>query len=464
MQVLWLLLPALAAADDLVSYTIPATAPSTAAVLDPAPVGVSFEFFAFPSYFTNVTSTNQCLKNLQALTGIWPPIRIGGTTQDRATYDAASSAYVVYTVAAPTDAPAALTFGPSFMTLANTYPGTVVVGLNRGHDDITNTIAAAKVAKSRMSNLRAIELGNEPECNWTPAIDAASQNKWTVTVGQALGTKNIIQAGNSNSAPPTWGAAELIATLNDTAESYVYDYSHHNYPGGTVTSLMSHSGIVSNMAQFKADVAAANGAGRDYVLGETNSVSGGGAASVSPTFGVGLWTMDYVIQASLINIKRTYYHHGTVGLCYYCWWGRYSMGAPYYGAYAATAAMAGGSYMIALDPGNTSYAAYIIYDSAKKPLRALLYNSAYYSGTGTRANASFTLSGLPSAGVKAKRLTAASALSRQDQGSIPTFGGQSFTDGTCVVNGVETFESFAVSGGVATFSLAASEALLVYLQ
>lgn len=120
--------------------------------------------------------------------------------------------------------------------------------------------------------------------------------------------------------------------------------------------------------------------------------------------------------------------------------------------------------MIALDPGNTSYATYIIYDSAKKPLRALLYNSAYYSGTGTRANASFTLSGLPSAGVKAKRLTAASALSRQDQGSIPTFGGQSFTDGTCVVNGVETFESFAVSGGAATFSLAASEALLVYLQ
>lgn len=41
MQILWLLLPALAVADDLVSYTIPATAPSTAAVLDPAPVGVS---------------------------------------------------------------------------------------------------------------------------------------------------------------------------------------------------------------------------------------------------------------------------------------------------------------------------------------------------------------------------------------------------------------------------------------
>ena len=36
---------------------------------------------------------------------------------------------------------------------------------------------------------------------------------------------------------------------------------------------MSHSGIVSNIAQFKADVTAATGAGKEYVLGETNSGS-----------------------------------------------------------------------------------------------------------------------------------------------------------------------------------------------
>jgi hypothetical protein len=50
------------------------------------------------------------------------------------------------------------------MTLANTYGGSVVVGLNRGKNNISNTIAAAKVAVSEMSNLLAIELGNEPEC------------------------------------------------------------------------------------------------------------------------------------------------------------------------------------------------------------------------------------------------------------------------------------------------------------
>lgn len=112
-----------------------------------------------------MTATNQCLSNWQALTGTWPPIRIGGTTQDRASYDPTTSAYVVYTVANAADAPANLTFGPSFMTLAGKYGGSAVLGLNRGRNNISNTIAAAKVAVSEMSNnLLAIELGNEPEC------------------------------------------------------------------------------------------------------------------------------------------------------------------------------------------------------------------------------------------------------------------------------------------------------------
>lgn len=50
------------------------------------------------------------------------------------------------------------------MSLAGKYGGSVVLGLNRGKNDISNTIAAAKVAVSDMSNLLAIELGNEPEC------------------------------------------------------------------------------------------------------------------------------------------------------------------------------------------------------------------------------------------------------------------------------------------------------------
>jgi hypothetical protein len=198
-------------------------------------------------------------------------------------------------------------------------------------------------------------------------------------------------------------------------------------------------------------------------IDELAIVSGGGAATVSPLFGAALWTMDYVLQAATSNITRSYFHHGTLGACYYCWWGRYDLGSPYYGAYAATAAMAGGSYISALDDGDTNYAVYVIYDSAKKPLRVLLYNSDYFDGTGTRSSESFVLTGLYATNVTAKRLTAASALSRVDQGSNPTFGGQTFANGTCEVGGTETYESTTVSGGNATFAVGASEALLVYL-
>lgn len=298
--------------------------------------------------------------------------------------------------------------------------------------------------------------------SWTPAIDAASQNDWDIRVGTALNTKSIIQAGNSNDSPPTWGAAELIAAENATAKSYVYDYAHHNYPGGTLTNLMSHKSISSNIAVFNADIAAAATTGKEYVLGETNSVSGGGAAGVSPLFGAALWTMDYVLRASLTNIKRTYFHHGTVGLCYYCFWGRYSMGAPYYGAYAATAAMAGGAYISALDAGSDNYAAYVIYDISKTPIKVLLYNSDFYA-SGTRGSETFVLSGL-GGNVKAKRLTATSANARVDQGGQMSFGGSTFANGTCVKGGEEVFESVSVTGGVGSFVVGASEALLVYLQ
>ncbi|SPQ24598.1 e9018af3-8033-4cad-b5e0-85f443488414 [Thermothielavioides terrestris] len=473
---------------EAVTFEVPSKAGTggySYATLDPAPVGISFEFFAFPSYFTNVTATNQCLSNWKDLTGVWPPIRIGGTTQDRASFDASSSAYVVYSVPSPADAPSTLTFGPKFMTLAGTYPGSVVVGLNRGKNNIDNTIAAAKVAVTEVKNLLAIELGNEPEYykndgqpiaagTWTPATDAASQISWNIRVGRALGKTNIIQAGNWNDAPPKWGAAELIAQENATAEQYVRHYAHHNYPGGTVQKLQSHAQIASNIhTLFDADVAAARAVGKEYVLGETNSVSGGGAASVSPTFGAALWTLDYTLRAVSSNISRVYFHHGTVGNCQYCFWGRYSMGAPYHGATAAVALLAGARTVAALDAGSTAtnYAAYASFDAQGRPLRALLYNSDYYAGSGARSSQRFTLTGLGAVlggggggSVRAKRLTASSALARVDRGDRILFGGQYWENGTCLVAGEETFETVDVVDGQATFDVKATEALLVYLQ
>lgn len=299
---------------------------------------------------------------------------------------------------------------------------------------------------------------------WDPPTDANSQNNWILSVGEALATKDLIQAGNHNEAPPKWGAEELIATQNTTVKSYVHNYAHHNYPGGSISGLMSHAGISSNINIFKADLAAAATTGKEYVLGETNSVSGGGAKDVSPLFGAALWTMDYALRASSAGIKRTYFHHGTVGLCYYCWWGRYSMGAPYYGAYAATTAMAGGSYISALDDGTTGGAVYVVYDADGRPRKLVLYNSEYYSGSGTRGNQTFALEGLVGGSVSVKRLSAASAGTRVDTGGVVTFGGKTFAQGTCVEGGSEVVEVVNVVDGKAAFVVAATEAVVLFLE
>ena len=124
---------------------------------------------------------------------------------------------------------------------------------------------------------------------WTPATDAQSQDNWGILVGQAVNMQNIIQAGNSLSAPPIWGAAELIATENDTVKSYVRDYAHHNYPGGSVDSLMSHAHVSSNMGVYKDDIAAANGVGKDYVFGETNSGGYEDTSKVSEILTISQW-------------------------------------------------------------------------------------------------------------------------------------------------------------------------------
>lgn len=137
------------------------------------------------------------------------------------------------------------------------------------------------------------------------------------------------------------------------------------------------------------------------------------------------------------------------------------MGAPYYGAYFATLALAGADRIAPLDSAASAYAGYGIYQGGNL-VRILLYNSDYYT-SGTRSTQSFTLTGLSATSATAKRLTAPSATSRQDQGQNPTVGGQTFTNGTCVIQGTAVTESITVSGGSATVVLQASEALLIYV-
>ncbi|KAE8154588.1 hypothetical protein BDV25DRAFT_171800 [Aspergillus avenaceus] len=458
------------------TFSVPSEPPENASSqLAAAPVGVSLEFFTFPAYINDVAATETCLQNLKDLTGTWPPLRIGGTTQDRATYDASSTEAVTYSVDDPADAPGTLTYGPPFISLAAEYKGSVILGLNRRLNNQENTISAAALAKDTIDNLYAIELGNEPNFfsdsdpiangeSWTAAADYASQISWQDAVCGNLSASDLISAGVYFGTSPMSIAG--LADVEGDANTYVKDYCSHNYPQSPNTAdlagLMGHSDIAGQIQEFAYDISAAAAKGKPHIFGETQSVSATqGGGGISPTFGAGLWILDYVMQTILLGTEALYFHQGTIGNCPYCWWGRYNMGAPYYGAYFATMALANADHIAPLDDQTTPYAAYAIYKNGS-PVRVLLYNSDYFA-EGTRSSQTFTLTGLTSSTVTAKRLTAPYATSRVDRGQDPTVAGQSFANGTCTIQGEEVVESSSVSSGEASFTVGASEALLVYL-
>ncbi|EEY16687.1 conserved hypothetical protein [Verticillium alfalfae VaMs.102] len=396
------------------TFAVPSAVPSNASPkLAAAPVGVSFEFFAWPGYFDDVASTTKCLQNLKDVSGTWPPIRIGGTTQDRATYDASSSAAVTYTVASAGAAPASLTYGPSFFSLAAEYGGKVVIGLNRRLNNQANTIAAAKAAKAAMGNLYSIELGNEPNFftssdpiaggnTWNAAADYASQLSWQKAVGGALGGSDQFSAGVYFGTSPM--SIKGLTGQEGSANSFVKDYCSHNYPQSQSTAdlskLMDHSAITDP----------------DSAVCRRNLCCYARQPHIFET----ILRPKVVAASARRTVQALYFHHGTIGNCQYCWWGNFTVGAPYYGAMMATKALAGADRVAPLDDGSTRY-------------------------------------------VTAKRLTAAFSTSRVDKGQSPTLAGQTWTGGSCNVKGTEVLETATVSGGKATFTVGASEALLVYL-
>lgn len=219
------------------------------------------------------------------------------------------------------------------------------------------------------------------------------------------------------------------------------------------------------------------------ISSDVSLLATGGGGGISPTFGAALWIVDYALQAALNGIQRLYFHQGTIGNCVsrflrglffkftlllkqYCWWGQYTVGAPYYGAaFLSEFLGTDGSKLSMLDDGTGAIASYVIYSAAAQPVRLLVYNSNYYNGTGTRSSASVSFTGGPISSdiINAKRLTAPASTSRVDQGATVTIGGGGTFDHKCTPIGSQTMETVAVSSGAFTVALYASEALIIYL-
>ncbi len=199
--------------------------------------------------------------------------------------------------------------------------------------------------------------------------------------------------------------------------------------------------------------------------------------------------MDYLLQGAMNQVERLYFHQGTIGNCVsvnskrcslvftscpsqaYCFWGNDTF-APYYGAILVSEFLGSeggvdgsGSRLTMLDSGSGSLGVYAIFSTKTSGvLRILIYNSAFFNGSGTRSSVSVSLDGFntPStnATLRAKRLTAPMSTSLAGQGI--TIGGTGTFDTSCKPVGKQVYESVVVQGGGVNVTLKASEAVILY--
>lgn len=125
--------------------------------------------------------------------------------------------------------------------------------------------------------------------------------------------------------------------------------------------------------------------------------------------------------------------------------------------------MAGATYISGLDEGTSNYGGYVVYSSDRTMMKVILVNTDYYSGNAARPSETIVVKGLKGRRVRTRRFTAPSALSRVDEGEVPSFGGQYFDKDNCDLTGRAVTEDIKVMEGTASFNVAASEALIIDL-
>ncbi|KAJ5374238.1 hypothetical protein N7517_006244 [Penicillium concentricum] len=421
-------------------YTVPKTQPKNAATLDPTPVGASFEFFMWPSYMTNISLALPCIDHFNKLFHRKMPVRIGGTTQDRATYDPDFDGYVSYSVNDPLEAPMNLTYGPKFFDL-------IIF-------EYWKLPAAVSPWRETQEGADAADWAQDFVNHWKKPLP--------------------ILAGGGYAVPfeivPEWpNLPYLINTAyNQTIKDATKFYNGHLYSLKNVTdnSLnveMAHQRTVSDLNMLP--ISSAKSVNRPYVLGETGFHSGD--YTMDATFGSAIQTVDKTLHGLTLGIQRIFYHQGTIDQAFFNWWWSDRVNAPFYGGYFAALAVEGGDSISASDDGTDSYAQYVVYKKGK-PIKVILVNTDYYSGSGSRPTTKFTMTGLKNGHVEALRMTGPSSESlvprlQTDPSLEPSIGGQYFSNNNCSLRGHKRPEKFTIQKHQLTISLAASEALIVYL-
>ncbi|CAO1626365.1 unnamed protein product [Sympodiomycopsis kandeliae] len=320
--------------------------------LTPSYAGLGIEptsLYIFTGSNARNNLTYNLLSNLQNYTGVPPHIRIGGNAGDTMLYNSSATGYRFYDnpnssgngYSIKTDA---LYFGPDFWTAMDYLPtGTpITYGLNLAYQgsgwlDAIVEQANASLNSLQNANIVGFEIGNEPDLwnqngfrpnsdwdaqqygqEWQQAAQAIYQQ---VLKPKNIGTNFFEPAATATTATPRGEPFEIKNLLNTGVAfengAYVAGWNQHDYyyyldvsPYALTNSILLDLSTTPN--QFKAwreQSEQAYNTGKPYYLREMGSVGPEGIQGISDTFANTLWTLNFFLYASTVQVASVQMHY-----------------------------------------------------------------------------------------------------------------------------------------------------------
>ncbi|KAF7617386.1 hypothetical protein AFLA_005427 [Aspergillus flavus NRRL3357] len=418
------------------------------------------------------------LQNLYDISGAYPIIRVGGSTQNAAVYyPNQTEAIIAPFSSVAADQPSHSFLGPSWLESFRQFPnGTqYIYGLNFFNpvnetylevgNGLDQCVLEANAAHKAMGDsLYAFEIGNEVDGwgndthrpgDWTVQSYVDQWNEMCLSGTSPSQRQDRLECSKCRARWYGFGQKKAVAD-----HEYMGANCHYTGAGPTIeTTLFDRTNMLSRVWYHDYLGNATANSGIDYVIGETNSISCQGAFNISDVMASAVWAVDYVMYLSSLKVSRVHFHMGTRY--------RYSPWQPifyndsaahvkllYYGNLFNAAVFAGGNKQTEVLVNETNFGAYAVYTSGK--LDAIVaVNLNMWNSTFDPISRPYTALALPDGwnDAKVSRLTSPGV----DIADNITFAGQYIDDQAQVV-GRKTYDK--VTGGKVL--VGAGEAVLVH--
>ncbi|KAF3918215.1 hypothetical protein ABW20_dc0107571 [Dactylellina cionopaga] len=352
--------------------------------------------------------------------GIGQSVRLGGGESDKTTYDPDNTLSVSKFQSNYYGAQAQgnVTLGPNFFkSFKDRFaPDTQYIWclnlINETNKFEAAIATAAGVLEYLGDELELFEIGNEADFygskDYRPSGWDASMMlpEWNYIADEVekINPNKTLKFAAGGFANPAWIVTkdfDIPGIIKaGFKEPRITWYTMHLYPQSgcsgdvSIRNLLLHDSLYNNLISYYIpQVAAAESAGAQFAIGESNTVSCVGRTGVSDTLAAALWLVDYVLLGASIGIRRIYFHATNkasyspiLPTPYSTSTGNYSAGVlPLaYGAYFVSEILSFNDTLLVtpIEGGNdTDYSSYTIWDETNKLRKIVVINLEMYNTT-----------------------------------------------------------------------------------